>query len=132
MRYPEFLQDNGTIGFVAPSFGCATEPYYTAFQNALKNFHDMGFKTEIGPNCLVEQGVGISNKPEICGAELNEAYVDEVSDILISCGGGELMCEVVPYIDFAKIKEARPKWYMGFSDNTNFTFWVWFPFFLPF
>ena len=63
MRYPEFLQDNGTIGFVAPSFGCATEPYYTAFQNALKNFHDMGFKTEIGPNCLVEQGVGISNKP---------------------------------------------------------------------
>ena len=36
MRYPEFLQDNGTIGFVAPSFGCATEPYYTAFQNALK------------------------------------------------------------------------------------------------
>ncbi len=32
------------------------------------------------------------------------------------------MCEVVPYIDFAKIKEARPKWYMGFSDNTNFTF----------
>ena len=122
MRYPEFLQDNGTIGFVAPSFGCATEPYYTAFQNALKNFHDMGFKTEIGPNCLVEQGVGISNKPEICGAELNEAYVDEVSDILISCGGGELMCEVVPYIDFAKIKEARPKWYMGFSDNTNFTF----------
>ena len=53
MRYPEFLQDNGTIGFVAPSFGCATEPYYTAFQNALKNFHDMGFKTEIGPNCLV-------------------------------------------------------------------------------
>lgn len=122
MRYPEFLKDNGTIGFVAPSFGCATEPYYTAFQNALKNFHTMGFQTEIGPNCLVEQGVGISNKPELCGAELNEAYVDDVSDILISCGGGELMCEVVPYIDFAKIKEAKPKWYMGFSDNTNFTF----------
>ena len=59
MRYPEFLKDNGTIGFVAPSFGCATEPYYTAFQNALKNFHTMGFQTEIGPNCLVEQGVGI-------------------------------------------------------------------------
>ena len=86
MRYPEFLKDNGTIGFVAPSFGCATEPYYTAFQNALMNFHTMGFQTEIGPNCLVEQGVGISNKPELCGAELNEAYVDDGSDILISCG----------------------------------------------
>ena len=29
MRYPLFLQDEGTIGFVAPSFGCATEPYRT-------------------------------------------------------------------------------------------------------
>ena len=25
MRYPEFLSEGGTIGFVAPSFGCATE-----------------------------------------------------------------------------------------------------------
>lgn len=34
MRYPEFLKENGSIGFVAPSFGCATEPYKTAFKNA--------------------------------------------------------------------------------------------------
>ena len=25
MRYPHFLACNGNIGFVAPSFGCATE-----------------------------------------------------------------------------------------------------------
>ena len=31
MRYPEFLQQNGTIAFVAPSFGCATEPYRSGF-----------------------------------------------------------------------------------------------------
>ena len=30
MRYPEFLKQNGTIGFVAPSFGCATQPYKAA------------------------------------------------------------------------------------------------------
>ena len=34
MRFPEFLKEHGTIGFVAPSFGCATEPYYTAFAHA--------------------------------------------------------------------------------------------------
>ena len=32
------------------------------------------------------------------------------------------MCEVVPYMDFARMQQAKPKWYMGFSDNTNFTF----------
>ena len=27
MRYPEFLSKNGTIGYVAPSFGCSFEPH---------------------------------------------------------------------------------------------------------
>lgn len=122
MRYPEFLQKNGTIGFVAPSFGCATEPYYTAFMHAMDRFHEMGYKTQCGPNCFVEKGIGISNDPKLCGMELNESYCGTNNDVIISCGGGELMCEVLPYIDFMRIKEAKPKWYMGFSDNTNFTF----------
>ena len=37
MRFPEFLKEHGTIGFVAPSFGCATEPYYTAFAQDRKS-----------------------------------------------------------------------------------------------
>ena len=45
MRYPEFLKDRGTIGFVAPSMGCTTEPYRSAFDNAIKRFHSMGYKT---------------------------------------------------------------------------------------
>ena len=36
MRYPQFLKENGIIGFVAPSFGCANEPYIRAFKNAQK------------------------------------------------------------------------------------------------
>ena len=35
MRYPKFLEKGGTIGFVAPSFGCNIEPYRTAFGHAL-------------------------------------------------------------------------------------------------
>ena len=38
MRYPKNLPLDGTIGFVAPSFGCNIEPYRTAFDNALKIF----------------------------------------------------------------------------------------------
>ncbi len=122
MRYPKFLQENGTIGFVAPSFGCATEPYKSAFDNALIKIKGLGYNYVLGPNCYADKGIGISNTPKLCGDELNEAYVSSESDVLISCGGGELMCEVVPYIDFERIKTAEPKWYMGYSDNTNFTF----------
>lgn len=122
MRYPEFLPDNGTIGFIAPSFGCAIEPYKTCFDHALDHFREMGYRTKLGPNCYASAGVGISNTPELCGKELNEMYADPETDILMTCGGGELMCEVVPEIDWELIRRVKPKWYMGYSDNTNFTF----------
>ena len=108
MRYPEFLKENGTIGFVAPSFGCATEPYYTAFSHARERFEKMGYRMQLGPNCLVEKGIGISNKPELCAEELNESYCGEKNDVIISCGGGELMCEILDYIDFCELASAAP------------------------
>lgn len=122
MRYPDFLKDNGTIGFVAPSFGAYMEPYKTAFDHALEKIQKQGFKTDLGPNCYAGDGIGISTAPEKCAAELMEYYCSEKNDAIISCGGGELMCGILDYMDFEKIKSANPKWYMGYSDNTNFTF----------
>ena len=159
MRYPEFLKKNGTIGFVAPSFGADTEPYRACFDRAVEFFREKGFKTLSGPNVHEGCGIGISNTPEKCAAELmsfylgksedpalstrttdRESVTDEAArdtapktiisnvsagtqaDVLISVGGGELMCELLPLLDFAAIKKAPPKWYMGYSDNTNFIF----------
>lgn len=122
MRYPEFLKKNGTIGFVAPSFGCSTEPYRTAFNHALDKWKKEGYGIDIGPNCYENSGVGISNTPEKCAEELTEWYCRKENDILISCGGGELMCEVLPFVDFERIRKADPKWYLGYSDNTNMTY----------
>lgn len=122
MRYPPFLPDNGTIGFVAPSFGAATEPYASRFDAALEKFHAMGYKTLEAAHCRLAEGIGISGPPDVLGAELNAMYLASDAEALISVGGGELMCEVVPYIDFDAIARAAPKWYMGYSDNTNFTF----------
>lgn len=122
MKYPAFLPENGCIGFVAPSFGCNIEPYRTAFDHALEKFSTLGYRTQLGPNCYEGCGIGISNTPQKCGEELTEYYCSKENDILVSCGGGELMCEDLEYVDFEKIKAADPKWYMGYSDNTNLTF----------
>jgi len=122
MKYPDFLKKNGTIGFVAPSFGCNIEPYRTAFDHAQQKFQQMGYQIQLGLNCYKGEGIGISNTPKHCGEELTKEYCSPNSDILISCGGGELMCEDLDYIDFNQIKEAKPKWFMGYSDNTNFTY----------
>ncbi|MBE5848460.1 MAG: LD-carboxypeptidase [Lachnospiraceae bacterium] len=122
MKYPAFLNPGGTIGFPAPSFGCVIEPYRTGFDTACAEFERMGYRTLKGPNCYEDCGVGISNTPEACGSELTEMYCAGDSDILISCGGGELMCEILDHVDFDAVKKATPKWFMGYSDNTNFTF----------
>ena len=34
MRYPKFIESGAAIGFAAPSFGAASEPYRTAFSCA--------------------------------------------------------------------------------------------------
>ena len=122
MRYPEFLRPGGTIGFAAPSYGCTIEPYKSGFEAAKKRFSKMGYKLFEGRNCSRSDGIGISSSPENCGGELTEMYAGDDCDVIISCGGGELMCEILPFVDFEKIKKAKPKWYLGYSDNTNFTF----------
>ncbi len=122
MRFPKFLPEGGTIGFAAPSFGCNTEPYRTAFDHSLDLWHQRGYSTLLGPNVYVGEGIGISNTPEKCGAELTEMYCTPESDVLISCGGGELMCETMDHVDFEALRAAAPKWFMGYSDNTNMGF----------
>ncbi len=122
MKYPAFLKDNGTIGFVAPSCGCGIEPYKTEFDLAQKKFREMGYNLSPGPNCYKSEGIGISSTPKACGEELTEYYGRKDNDVLISCGGGELMCETMDFVDFDKIRATQPKWYMGYSDNTNMTF----------
>ena len=122
MRYPNNLPNNGTIGFVAPSFGCQTEPYKSGFESAQKKFRSLGYQVQLGPNCYEGRGIGISNTPEKCAEELMTYYCSEENDCLISCGGGELMCEILPHMDFDKLKTADPKWYVGYSDNTNMTY----------
>ena len=109
------------MGFVAPSFGCAVEPYKTGFMHMQEKLEEMGYQKILGPNCYREDGIGKSSSPENCAAELNEFLTSEKADVLISCGGGELMCEDLPFVDFEAIKKAPPKLFMGYSDNTNMT-----------
>lgn len=122
MRYPDFLKTDGKIGFVAPSFGCNMEPYRSAFVSAQEKLRALGHQSVLGPNCYAGDGIGISNSPMLCGKEFTEAYLSGESDVLISCGGGELMCEILDYVDWERIGKAKPKWFSGYSDNTNATF----------
>ena len=119
MRYPKQIHYGQTIGLVAPSFGAACEPYASALTSAERVFENLGYKYIEYSCARRSDGFGISAPAEECGKEIEQAWCDSVSDALLSCGGGELMCETISHIDFDKIKNAPSKWFMGYSDNTN-------------
>ncbi len=122
MRYPEFLKEGDTIGFCAPSFGCNTEPYRSRFDRALAVLAEQGYGILPGPNVYLGDGTGISTAPEKCGGEFTELYCSDACRALISCGGGELMCEILKDVDFEAVRASEPKWFQGYSDNTNLVF----------
>ncbi|MBO4540660.1 MAG: LD-carboxypeptidase [Bacilli bacterium] len=121
MKQPEFLRPGDAIATIAPSFGAATEPYLTRYEVSLKNLKKRGYRILEGKNVHREDGVVASAPAQERAEEFVEAYRSEAKAIF-SVGGGELMNEILPYIDFKEIKKLPPKWFVGFSDNTHLTY----------
>ncbi len=122
VRRPEKIVLGDTIGITAPSFGAATEPYSLLYPIALENIRNRGYGIVEGSTVHKSDGLGISTDPVVCAKELVDFYKRDDIDAIISCGGGELMNETIYNIDFDELKGCKPKWFVGYSDNTNFVF----------
>lgn len=118
---PKYITETSKFYFIAPSFGCTTSPYKERFEKALLNFKKLNIEYYIGPNCYKNEGIASSNTPLLRAKEFMEAYQSNY-DVVMSVGGGETMNEILEFIDFDKIKTLPPKWFVGFSDNTNLTY----------
>ena len=121
MRIPANLQTGDRVALIAPSFGCTTEPYLTRLNAAIAMWKKHGHPIVEGKNVHRADGVACSAPGKDRAEEFMEAYASNAK-LILSVGGGETMCEMLPYVDFEKIKAMPPKWFMGFSDNTNLTF----------
>ena len=122
MRYPKFIKPGDSIMFVAPSFGATTYPYSTRVKWAKRFFEQQGFNVLVGENVNKSELPYLSNTPEEIGKEFMEGYLNSEISLLLSVGGGEMQFETLPYIDFELLNQSEPKWFNGFSDNTNYSF----------
>ncbi|OJF76052.1 MAG: hypothetical protein BKP49_09585 [Treponema sp. CETP13] len=121
MQYPKFLQKNDCIGLVAPSFGCNEDPYATRLESAISILKRKGFAIKEGKNIRSYKKVASTNAKDRA-KEFMETYLDNSVNFVSSVAGGERMIEILDYIDFEAIKKAKPKYFMGYSDNTVLTF----------
>ena len=121
MKYPVFLKRNDTIGVVATSLGATRSPYLPRYLNFKNKFKDLGYNI-IESKLVHRHKKGESGDAKTRAEEFMKMYKNPNVDFIISCGGGELMCEILPFIDFDELKKYPPKYFMGYSDNTNLTF----------
>ncbi|WP_408070625.1 S66 peptidase family protein [Butyrivibrio sp. JL13D10] len=122
IKRPDYIKPGCSIGITAPSFGPSSEPYRSMYFLAKKKLEERDYKIIEGETLFKNDGIGINTDPKVAAAELMDFYKRSDVDAIISAGGGELMNETITNVDFESLKSAKPKWYLGYSDNTNFIF----------
>ncbi len=121
MRYPSFLKKDGTIGVIAPSFGVSGYPYEPQYENGVKKLKRLGLKIKEAKH--IRGIVKCASAPAKDRAnDVMEMFLDPEVDFIMSVAGGELMNQILPYIDFKTLSHCVPKYVMGYSDNTHLTF----------
>ncbi len=121
MKKPEYLKKGSTIGIIAPSFGLFDDKHLNKYKSAKEFFINEGFKVVEGKYIYTENFINDTN-PRLRATEFMDMYLDDNIDILLSVCGGEMLLELLEYIDFDVLKNAKPKYILGYSDNTNLTF----------
>ncbi len=124
MIYPKFLKPGDTIGICAPSKGI--KPDDEGFDISLNNIKNEGYKIIETPN--VRTGLSPSSDATIRAKEFNELMKRDDIDFIYSASGGDLLMEVLPYIDDEIIREkiasGKTKWFAGYSDPTSLLYYL--------
>jgi muramoyltetrapeptide carboxypeptidase len=110
IKYPTFTK-GATIGITAPSSGVNIE-LHDVFKQACKRMEEKGFRVYCG------ETVWTQNKAKSAPAkkradEFNEMMRSKQVDVIIPPWGGELLIEMLEFVDFSNLKE---KWILGYSD----------------
>ncbi|WP_096155281.1 MULTISPECIES: S66 family peptidase [Bacillus] len=112
MKYP-VLKKGATIGVTAPSSG-VPESLHTVLKDACEKMEQEGFQVKCGKTNWT-QTKAKSASAKVRALELNEMLQSDTIDMIIPPWGGELLIEILAYIDFQKMK---PKWILGYSDTS--------------
>jgi len=121
MIFPRKLSKNSSIGVTAVSMGCIDETDILRLENAHKNLRERGF------NIIETKNVRTNKKLESSPAEeraleFMELIKNDKIDFVVAVSGGEILLDMLPYLDFDEISKYRPKWIQGYSDPSLLNF----------
>lgn len=112
IQYP-YLEKGMTIGVTAPSSGVPSE-LHELLHSAFKSMEKKGFNITCGETPWT-QDKAKSASARRRAEEFNNMMINENIDLIIPPWGGELLIEVLEFIDFKNIQN---KWILGYSDTS--------------
>nr|WP_263323445.1 S66 peptidase family protein [Neobacillus sp. Marseille-Q6967] len=110
IKYP-VLEKGATIGVTAPSSGMPS-PLHDILHQACSRMESKGYKVICGETVWTQEKAK-SAPAKKRAAELNEMMNSEEINLIIPPWGGELLVEMLEYVQFDNIKD---KWVLGYSD----------------
>lgn len=122
MIYPNFIEENDTVGVTAPSDGTTEKEKIYRLNSAINKFKELGF------NILETANVRTSIKGRSSSSleqaqQLENLFEDENVKAIICSGGGDFLLEMLSHFDFSKVKD-NPKWLQGYSDPTGLLYTI--------
>jgi len=114
IRFPQPLRGGDVVAVVAPSSG-VKPAMHEGLDGALAALRRQGFIVREG-RTLRQQVQGASGSAIERASELMDALLDPEIAAVIPPWGGELAIELLPLLDFERLRDAPPKWFSGFSD----------------
>lgn len=120
MIIPDYLRSGDTIGVTAPSDGVVDELDQKRFQNGKRQLLNRGYEVIFTENVFMADEKSRSSSGIERGRQFNQLVENKNVRGIISAKGGNFLNEMLPYVDFEKLK-FYPKWFQGYSDNTGLT-----------
>ncbi|QQE79092.1 S66 peptidase family protein [Alicyclobacillus sp. SO9] len=118
MRYP-VLKPGAVVGVTAPSSGVQTA-LHNILKLACRRMEEKGYGIQCGET-IWTQHKAKSAAAKVRADEFNAMMKDDEVDIIIPPWGGELLIEILEYIEFDSIPA---KWILGYSDVSALLFTV--------
>lgn len=113
IRFPQPLRPGDRIGVTSPSSGVG-ERFRPRLDFVLADLRRRGYDVVVGA-CM--DGSGLLSAPvEERAVELTAMLTDPGIRAVVPPWGGELAIDLLRNLDFAKIAEADPAWFVGYSD----------------
>lgn len=113
---PPPVQPGDRVAVVSPSW-CAPAHFPAIHEQALGRIRDLGLEPVEYPFTRVQ------GTPSERASDLMAAFEDESIKAVMATIGGDDQITVLRHLDPSRI---RPKRFLGYSDNTNLSNWLWF------